>query len=72
MTELLQHLMPEFDKLPDDEQNAIATRLLPESEDERAWKIGLEAPTEDHWDRRGEMVRPEIPTDDRPSAPDGR
>ncbi|QSJ18197.1 hypothetical protein JYQ62_05060 [Nostoc sp. UHCC 0702] len=72
MTELLQHLIPEFDKLRDDEQNAIASRIFPEIEDERAWKIRLEAPTDDYWDRLGEIVRPEISTDDRPSAPEGR
>lgn len=72
MTEQLQHLIPEFDKLSDDEQNAIATRLLPELEDERAWKIRFEAPTEDHWDRFNEMIRPELSPEHRPSPPDGR
>lgn len=72
MTELLQHLIPEFDKLSDDEFNAIATRLLPDLEDERAWKIRFEAPTEDHWDRLGEIVRSEVPIDERTSAPEGR
>jgi hypothetical protein len=43
MTELLQRLIAELEKLPEDEQDAIATRLLAELEDERAWKVRFES-----------------------------
>ncbi|MEQ9239046.1 hypothetical protein [Coleofasciculus sp. E2-BRE-01] len=39
MTELLQRVIAQLEKLPEEEQDAIATRLLAELEDERAWKI---------------------------------
>lgn len=60
MTELLQHVIAELEKLPEDEQNAIATRLLAELEDERAWKVRFESTTNEQWDRLAHMVRQEI------------
>jgi mRNA-degrading endonuclease RelE of RelBE toxin-antitoxin system len=60
MTELLQRVIAELEKLPEDEQDAIATRLLAELEDERAWKIRFESTTNEQWDRLAQMVRQEI------------
>lgn len=60
MTELLQRVIAELEKLPQEEQNAIATRLLAELEDERAWKVRFEATTDNQWDRLAGMVRQEI------------
>ncbi|MBD2164011.1 hypothetical protein H6G64_25650 [Calothrix sp. FACHB-156] len=60
MTELLRRVITEIEKLPEDEQNAIATRLLAELEDERAWKVRFESTTNEQWDRLAEMVRLEI------------
>ncbi|MFN6560584.1 MAG: hypothetical protein RMY28_012325 [Nostoc sp. ChiSLP01] len=60
MTELLQQVIAELEKLPQEEQNAIATRLLAELEDERAWKARFEATTDNQWDRLAQMVRQEI------------
>ncbi|MDZ7960336.1 MAG: hypothetical protein RMY34_21050 [Aulosira sp. DedQUE10] len=60
MTELLRRVITEIEKLPEEEQNAIATRLLTELEDERAWKVRFESTTNDQWDRLAEMVRLEI------------
>ena len=60
MTELLQRLIAELEKLPEDEQDAIATRLLAELEDERAWKFRFESTTNEQWDRLAQMVRQEI------------
>jgi mRNA-degrading endonuclease RelE of RelBE toxin-antitoxin system len=60
MTELLQRVIAELEKLPEDEQNAIATRLLAELEDERAWKVRFESTTNEQWDRLAQMVRQEI------------
>jgi mRNA-degrading endonuclease RelE of RelBE toxin-antitoxin system len=60
MTELLQRVIAELEKLPEDEQDAIATRLLAELEDERAWKVRFESTTNEQWDRLAQMVRQEI------------
>jgi len=60
MTELLQRVIAELEKLPEDEQDAIATRLLAELEDERAWKVRFESTTNEQWDRLARMVRQEI------------
>jgi len=60
MTELLQRVIAELEQLPEDEQDAIATRLLAELEDERAWKVRFESTTNEQWDRLSQMVRQEI------------
>ena len=60
MTELLQRAITEIEKLPIDEQNAIASRWLAELEDEQAWKSRFQATTDDQWDRLAEMVHQEI------------
>ncbi|WP_347276821.1 MULTISPECIES: hypothetical protein [Cyanophyceae] len=52
--------MAELEKLPQEEQDAIATRLLAELEDERAWKVRFESTTNEQWDRLAQMVRQEI------------
>ena len=64
MTELLQRVIAELEKLPEDEQDAIATRLLAELEDERAWKLRFESTTNEQWDRLAQMVRQEIDAGD--------
>jgi hypothetical protein len=45
MTELLQKVVAEIEKLPPDQQDAIATRLLAELKDEQAWSTRFEATT---------------------------
>lgn len=51
MTELLQRVIAQLEKLPEEEQDAIATPLLAELEDERAWKIRFESTTNEQWDK---------------------
>lgn len=60
MTELLQQVITEIKKLPADQQDAIALRLMAELKDEQAWTASFEATTDDHWDRLADMVRQEI------------
>jgi hypothetical protein len=60
MTELLQRAIAEIEKLPAEEQNAIATRLLDELKDEQGWKIRFAATTDNQWDSLADMVRQEI------------
>jgi hypothetical protein len=50
--------------LPDEEQDALAARLLAEMEDEQAWKAQFESTTDEQWDRMAEMVRQEIAAGD--------
>lgn len=38
MTELLRQVVAEIEKLPAEQQDAIATRLLAELKDEQAWE----------------------------------
>jgi hypothetical protein len=64
MTELLERVIAQLKTLSDDEQDAIAARLLAELEDERVWKAQFESTTDDQWDRIAEMVREEIAAGD--------
>jgi hypothetical protein len=64
MTELLERAIAQLKTLPDNEQDAIAARLLAEMEDEQTWKAQFEATTDDQWNRISEMVRKEIAVGD--------
>ncbi|MEO1093850.1 MAG: hypothetical protein AAFX01_02985 [Cyanobacteria bacterium J06638_28] len=63
MTELLQHAIAEISKLSDEQQDAIATRLLAELEDEQAWQSRFDATTDAQWDSLAAMVQQEIESD---------
>jgi ribosome assembly protein YihI (activator of Der GTPase) len=63
MTKLLERVIAQLKTLPDDEQDAIATRLLAELEDDQVWKAQFESTTDDQWDRIAEIVRQEIALD---------
>ena len=67
MTELLRQVVAEIEKLPDEQQNAIATRLLEELKDEQAWENRFAATTNKQWDKLAQMVRQEIA--DRETSP---
>lgn len=60
MTELLERAIAQLKALPADEQDAIASRLLRELEDERIWKAKFAATTDEQWDNLAEKVRQEI------------
>ena len=64
MTELLEQVIAKLKTLPDDEQNAIASRLLAELEDERAWNTQFESTTDQQWNGIAEMVRQDIASGD--------
>ena len=63
MTELLQQAIAEVSKLSDEQQDAIAARLLAELEDEQAWQVRFEATTDKQWDNLAALVRREIESD---------
>ncbi len=60
MTSQLQRAISEAEKLPAEDQDAIAARLLAEVEDERQWSARFAATTEDQWDRMVAEVRGDI------------
>ncbi|MGD1953117.1 MAG: hypothetical protein ACFB14_26245 [Leptolyngbyaceae cyanobacterium] len=64
MTELLQQAIAEISKLPTDQQDAIALRLLAELQDEQAWQERFDATTNAQWDNLAAMVRQDIANDD--------
>jgi hypothetical protein len=64
MTELLQQAITEIEKLPSEEQDAIATRILAELADEQAWAARFNGTTDDQWDRVARAVRREIAAGD--------
>lgn len=62
MTTLLRKAVAEVEKLPIEDQDAIALRLMAEVEDERAWSARFSATTDDQWDRMVAEVRHDIVT----------
>jgi hypothetical protein len=60
MTELLRQAIAQIEKLPADQQDAIAARFLAESKDEQKWETSFATTTDDQWDRMAAMVRQEI------------
>jgi hypothetical protein len=59
MTELLEQAITEIGKLPAEEQDAIASRILAELADEQEWTTRFNATTDQQWDRLSEAVRQE-------------
>jgi hypothetical protein len=60
VTSQLQRAIAEAEKLPAEDQDAVAARLLAEVQDERQWNARFAATTEDQWDRMVAEVRGEI------------
>ncbi len=62
MTNLLKRAVAEIEKLPIEDQDAIASRLLAEVEDERAWAARFASTTNEQWDRLAAEVRRDVAT----------
>ena len=60
MADLLQRVVSEIQKLPADQRDAIAARILNDLNDEQAWTERFEATTDEQWDRLAESARREI------------
>ena len=60
MTTRLRQAIAEVEKLPIEEQDAIAARLLAEVEDERAWSARFAATTDAQWESMADEVRREV------------
>ena len=72
MTELLQQVIAELQKLPASQQDAfvqrlpwsLASRLMAELKDEQTWTQLFESTTDKQWDRLADMVQQEMPSAD--------
>ena len=60
MADLLEQVFAEIQKLPQNQRDAIATRILIDLKDEQAWTERFETTTDEQWDRLAEGVRKEI------------
>lgn len=70
MTELLERAIIEIGKLPAEEQDAIAARILAELADEQEWTTRFNATTDQQWDRLSELARQEINAGDTDALDD--
>lgn len=57
MTALLQRAVDQAEQLSGEDQDAIASRLIAEVEDEQGWAARFAATTDDQWDRLVAGVR---------------
>lgn len=64
MTRLLDEAITEIGKLPAEEQDAIASRILAELADEQEWTTRFNATTDRQWDQLSELARQEISAGD--------
>ena len=60
MTKLLEQAIAQIQMLSEDQQDAIASRLLAELQDEQKWDIRFASTTDDQWDQMAALVRQEI------------
>ena len=60
MTELLRQLIAQIEKLPPNQQDAIAARFLAELQDEQKWETRFAATTDEQWDQMAAIVQQEI------------
>ena len=60
MTQLLERAFAEAGRLPADEQDALAARVLAEITDEREWDIRFAETTDAQWDALADLARTQI------------
>ena len=60
MTELFRQVIAQIEKLPPNQQDAIAARFLAELQDEQKWETRFAATNDDQWDQMAAIVRLEI------------
>ena len=64
MADLLEQVVAEIQKLPQDQRDAIAARIIADLKDEQAWTERFEATTDEEWDRLAEGARREVAAGD--------
>jgi nucleoside-diphosphate-sugar epimerase len=67
MTALLEKAIAEAKKSPPEIQDAIASLILAELQDEEIWRQAFENTSDGQWDRIAEIVRTEIASGDTDS-----
>lgn len=67
MTALLERAIAEAKKSPPEIQDAIASLILAELQDEEIWRQAFENTSDGQWDRIAEIVRTEIASGDTDS-----
>jgi len=60
MTRLLEQLVAELQKLPQQTQDAVAARLLADVMDERAWMERFSSTSDAQWEGMAALARREI------------
>jgi hypothetical protein len=60
ITDLLQRAVAEIERLPAEDQDPIAARILAEVADEEPWEARFRATSDNQWDRLAEVARREI------------
>jgi hypothetical protein len=60
MTSLLRRALAEAEQLPAEDQDAIASQLLEEVEDEKQWATRFATTTDDQWDQLVAEVRRDV------------
>ncbi len=64
MADLLEQVVAEIQKLPQDQRDAIAARIIADLKDDQAWTERFEATTDEEWDRLAKGVRREVAAGD--------
>jgi len=64
MTKLLQEVVAKIEQLNPEIQDAIASRLLAELEEEKKWDSSFAQTTNDQWQKMADMVKQEIMSGD--------
>jgi hypothetical protein len=64
MTELLESVITQLKTLPAIDQDAIASRLLAELQDEQRWNKSFAATSDRQWDLLADMVRQEVASEE--------
>ena len=64
MADLLEQVVAEIQKLPQDQRDAIAARIIADMKDDQAWTERFKATTDEQWDRLVESARKEIAAGD--------
>lgn len=59
MTQLLQQAIEEVEKLPAEDRDGVAARILADLEDEKLWSRQFAATSHAQWARMAEVVRRE-------------
>ena len=64
MRESVRHVVAVIENLPDEEQDAVAERIMTELTDDMEWEARFNATTDEQWDKLEDLARREIAAGD--------